>query len=66
MNVSVDYIRPRMADDPGDADHMIGLSQISGIRWEVPVTEDELKKIRPWLPKDLQKSWASEKAQLIP
>jgi hypothetical protein len=55
MNVSVDYIRPRMADDPGDADYMMGLSQVSGIRWEVPLTEDELKNIQPWLPKGLRK-----------
>lgn len=54
MNVSVDYIRPRVADDPGDADYMICLSQISGIRWEVPVTKEELEKMQPWIPKTLR------------
>lgn len=54
MNVSVDYIRPRMVDDPGDADYMIAISQISGIRWEVPVTKEELEKLQPWIPKDLR------------
>jgi hypothetical protein len=54
MNLTVDYIRPRMADDPGDADYMIALSHISGPRWEVPVTKEELGKMQPWIPKALR------------
>jgi len=43
-----------MVGDPADADYMIGISQISRIRWEVPVTKEELEKMQPWIPKDLR------------
>ena len=54
MNVSVNQIRPRMAQDPGDADYMISISHISGAMWEIPVTNEELEKLQPWLPQDLR------------
>jgi len=56
VNLSVDYIRPRTVDDPAhdDSDYMIGLSHISGPRWDVPVTREELQKLQPWIPKSLR------------
>lgn len=54
MNVSVCYIDSRPRPEDPKADYWIGLSQISGIRWEVPVTKEELEKLQPWLPKALR------------
>jgi len=55
MNISVDYVRARRDGDPPGADFMIALAHISGVEWEVPVTDVELGKLQPWLPKLMRK-----------
>jgi len=56
MNIAVDYVRPRRHGDPPGADFMIALAHISGVEWEVPVTDVELGKLQPWLPKNMRRT----------
>ena len=56
MNLTVSGILLRSADDPDYADFWLDLEHISGVRWEVPVTKEELQRLKPWLPKQLRES----------
>jgi len=64
MNIAVDYVRPRRDGDPPRADFMIALAHISGVEWEVPVTDVELGKLQPWLPRDMRRrTYQQEKGE---
>jgi hypothetical protein len=54
MNLTVSAILFRSTGDPDYADFWLRLEHVSEVNWEVPVTKEELQKLKPWLPKQLK------------
>jgi len=46
MNLTVSAIKLRSASDPAYADFWLLLEHVSEVSWEVPVTKEELQKLR--------------------